>query len=270
MILANGNHYKVYLLDTNIVSQLLKDKTNIGSNVINHVLNDGVFCFSPYTIWELKAAENLYKEFKEIFFAIPSLIILNYPEIVKLEKGNYKMGKLNLKDVFVFLNRGYFNKGGISLEDLIDKYVKEDKLKEFRNSQDEVYSQFSRQDSIGFMEKANSATIKDIDNSVLLTAYQLIAAQEIEFAKEIRNKKEVLDVFQFPSVMSLSYLYHYKFGTRRRKGEASDISDILISSALPYVDCFITEKNVAYHLKQIGIKHNYLKTLEIFTMKDFT
>ena len=67
----------------------------------------------------------------------------------------------------------------------------------------------------------------------------------------------------------MAYLYHYKFGTLRRKGEPSDISDILISSALPYVDCFITENSVANHLKQIGAKHEFLKGLEVMTMKDF-
>ena len=60
MLIANGREYKLYLLDTNAVSNLLKYRDTYGSNILNTVFSDGLCCFSPITIWELRDLEKIY------------------------------------------------------------------------------------------------------------------------------------------------------------------------------------------------------------------
>ena len=61
--------------------------------------------------------------------------------------------------------------------------------------------------------------------------------------------------------------YNHYFGHRKIK--LSDVVDVCLASAYPYVDLVIVEKERAEIVQQIQKKFRFLRELEVMSLKDF-
>jgi len=266
---VNGKDYKCYLLDANIIISLLKDKANFGSKVMNLVLADGIFVFTATTLWEVAIDENLFEDFKKVFLVIPSILILSEDEIVKKECANYyNSTNLCVSDVGLYFNENNFKSIGFDVNAFVDKHVSSTRSTEYKKHEKDSFNQMIGKADVGFMKQEQYQNKKVVANSINLLTYQWIAEHEPEFAININESKGVLDVTRFPSLLSKSYIYHYKFMFPNRKGEASDLSDILVVGALPYVDCYITENSVANNIREIKHKFGFFNKLQVYVSRD--
>jgi hypothetical protein len=269
MFQANGKKYKAYLIDSNIVISTLKDKDNFGSKVLNIVLKDGIFVFSPVTLHEISMDLSVYNEFKKCFLVLPSLLCISRDDIVKKECEYYfSQKKLSITDLSILINESLFNKQNLSIEKIIDHHVSSQKGKLYKSNEKDNFFDMVKDKTVGFINKDEKNGKKAIQNSIELYAYQLTAQLNYSFAREISDQKMALDVKRVPSSLSTSYIYHYKFMFSRRKGEPSDISDILISNILPYIDVFLTENSLASNIKEIKHTFGFFQNLEVMTSKD--
>lgn len=268
MITVNNRTYKTYLLDTNIVIQLLKDKEIFGSKIMNLILGEGIFVISPVSLWELSIDFDIFNEFKKIFLVIPTILVRAYDEILQKECELYEKEKPTIIDNGVFLNEPYFKNSNISIESIINQHVSKTRSEMYKAKERNTFFDIRKDTTVGFIEKNKKNDKKQIKESVELYAYEIIARTNIRFAQKIAKRKEALDIYRFPSAISMSYIYHYKFINQRKKGEPSDLSDILISPILPYVDCYITERSLASNINEIKNGYNYYQNLEVLRMKD--
>lgn len=269
MIQANGKIYKTFLLDTNIIINLLKDKEIFGSKVMNLVLSKGIFVFSSISLWELSIDFKAFNEFKRIFLSVPSILGKANDDILNKEISlYYSNNRPTLADVGIFFNASYFKAENISIEKIIDQHIAKERSEQYKIKEKESFLDIAKGKIAGFIQKDEFHDKKRVRQSVELFAYQLIAENNYSFAKLISNKNEALDVYKCPSAVSMSYIYHYKFLNERRHGEPSDLSDILITPLLPYVDCYITENSVASNIREIQNTYGFFKNLEVLVTKD--
>jgi hypothetical protein len=76
MINLNGNQYKLCLIDTNTVSEMVKYPDPILRYFLE-TINPSKYipCFSVFTILELRRKDDVYKRFLEIFSLLPCFIL---------------------------------------------------------------------------------------------------------------------------------------------------------------------------------------------------
>ncbi len=64
------------------------------------------------------------------------------------------------------------------------------------------------------------------------------------------------------------YTLFYKFYVDNRKYIPSDVFDIIISSATPYMDAIVTERHQAEVIKKIKGQDKFLDSLRVFTLPE--
>ena len=72
------------------------------------------------------------------------------------------------------------------------------------------------------------------------------------FSKRMVDGSHSVLVNAFPSIRMTAYTVFYKFYIKdQRRSLESDPFDIIISSAIPYMDAIVTEKHLAEILKKV-------------------
>jgi hypothetical protein len=85
---------------------------------------------------------------------------------------------------------------------------------------------------------------------------------------EIEN--QAVTIGAFPSVKATTYAVWHKFyADRNRKWTRSDAFDIIIASAIPYVDAVVTERHLAEGLRKTKRLDDFIDHLTIHTLRDF-
>ena len=111
-------------------------------------------------------------------------------------------------------------------------------------------------------------TLKEIEDFNLYASTSQIGIRNKSFERKVLNSGKFIDINQFPSLKSTSYVVFYKFYPDNRKPISSDVFDIIISAILPYVDYFLTEGNLYDIIMKIKRKNNYLDNIIPYKLKD--
>jgi hypothetical protein len=84
---------------------------------------------------------------------------------------------------------------------------------------------------------------------------------------EIEN--QAVSIGAFPSVKATTYAVWHKFyADRNRKWTRSDAFDIIIASAIPYVDAVVTESHLADGLRKTKRLGDFIEHLTVHTLRD--
>ncbi|MCP3683684.1 MAG: hypothetical protein GY861_13445 [bacterium] len=119
-----------------------------------------------------------------------------------------------------------------------------------------------------FKPAGEKYTKKEIKEFVDLVSIQQVILRNLEFAQNTVNiEKKEIDINQFPSIITKSYVVFYKFYSDNKRPSSSDVIDIIIASLLPYVDFFITEGHLCEIIKKVQSIHNYLTNLQSFSIR---
>ncbi len=269
MIEINGHSYNLCLLDTNALSNLLKNKKEWISKINSRFdLSKTFICYSIFSLSELWYTPKLFKEYLNYFSDLPSAVLDGYESIFQKEVDNYNKQNPLLPIVFA----PYSIKDPVKNPKEALKYVLETNLfvnrtQYWKNSQKTILDGMVNLIE-NYPPKNKKYSIKEIETFCFIASTSQIVLRNIEFAKEVLAQKEAIDLNRFPSIKSTSYVVYYKFYPDKRTPELSDVVDIIISSLLPYVDFFITEKNLNHIVKQIQRKHDFLCNVNSFTIKD--
>ncbi len=84
-----------------------------------------------------------------------------------------------------------------------------------------------------------------------------------DFVSTTLNKKEDIDFNKFPALKVVLYSIYYRLYNPSWDKSLSDVNDILIMTAAPYVDVIITEKYQADIFDKISRLINKLSNVEI-------
>jgi hypothetical protein len=117
----------------------------------------------------------------------------------------------------------------------------------------------------------SSYTPRQVRDFVWQVVFQQLALHDgtATFTRELVEDGVTVDTDAFPSLKAMAFTAFYKlYADPSRKAHTSDVVDMLISSALPYVDAFITENHQAESLRKVR-QHRFLQDLQVLRLRDF-
>ncbi|MDR3594564.1 hypothetical protein [Clostridium sp.] len=268
MIKIKDKYYKLTLLDTCIISELLKNKGELSKNILSKVINKGYVCFSDETIKELIRSPIIFNEFIEIFSYFPSLILKPFGMLMDEEIQNYDIQK-EIDPVLMILNQSLWDGEKTDLKKIINsKFSKEFLEKNQKDQMDALDGILDKRQ--GYLPAGKQYTLNEIDTFIELITWQQLLFQRHSWFLERANMKPAIKAEKFPSIQIFCSLVFYKFYMdNKRKAKLSDIPDLFIASSYPYIDEVITEKNQVEMVRQIQKRHNLCNQLTLYTINDF-
>lgn len=270
MIEIKNKIHKLCLIDTCIISEILKNKSTLGKRVVSKFIDENyVFCYTIQTIGELKRAKDLYDEFFKYLFPMLSFLLKNYNQLTEDEIKAYP--SLNTQNPFLFFFNPLSNE---NFNDKIKEYLDNPKSQAFfENEQKEAQETLKAivEAARNWKPKGKSYTKKEIEEWVELSVWHHIMDTERDFFnKQYNVLKHVIDYKKFLAWRIISYVKFYKFYLNpMRKPKVNDLNDILNTSSLPYIDAVLCENDISEILRQLQMKHDFIKHLEIMKLKDF-
>ena len=101
MITLNGTKYKLVLIDTNILSEVIKNKFQEFRKLLEWTTSQkSILCFSLFTILEIRKISTIYEQFLELFSTIPCIILKSHEQLLQNEVSVYPVSA-NVNPVLV-------------------------------------------------------------------------------------------------------------------------------------------------------------------------
>lgn len=269
-IAQSGKSYNLCLLDTNAISEILKNNELEGKNFIERFPpTDFAPCFSFYNLIELRRSKNIYQKFLTFFSDYPVFLVKIQSMIFNDEILNYN----NDLDVNVLFNA--FTPSGendsYNLRQFIDTLFMNPELKSLESSW-RTFEQETLDSWI--LSKSNYSPNSNHPNAIAAEEYieqaglQTLIRLNMDWCKEKIEKKVVPDINKFPSVKVQLYSLYYRLYDPSWKPAPGEVTDILLVSAVPYIDVYITEKLQANILSKIKNKVYGLDKVAIKRIRD--
>jgi hypothetical protein len=268
-LIINNTDYKLCLLDTNVLSELLKNPKEWLSFLSDTFsLANTILCYSAFSLSELFSRKDLFEKYIEIFSTFPSAILDGHHSIFEKEINNYfKNNEINPIVIAPFA----IHEPGLNARQKLTKVIEDSGFTERTE-----YWIGSRQEILNgildlkknFPRTKALYSVAEIENFNFLASTQQISLRDNKFANSLLIDGKKIDLDRFLSIKSTSYVVFYKFYPTNRKPVLSDVFDIIISSLFPYVDFVLTEGNLCEIIKTIQNRHNFLKHLVGYSLKD--
>ena len=272
MIEINNNSYKLGLLDTCIISEILNNPLDEMQSFFKKITEtDSMIlpCITMWSVLELRSRVELYQKFKEFFSVIPFCMLKTPDAILNDEFNNYPYWNKINPILFSFSmlrpkeeSLEYFLKKIFSQPEVISA----EKNWKYKWKKDALRSILSlKKNFVSINKNLNADDAKKFINEALP---QYVISHNLTWAKNKINRKEEIIFDAFPSAKAGLYTVFYRFYVANRVPEIQDIFDILINNVVPYVDYVITENLQADILRKIKKSDTQFSHLEINTIKN--
>ena len=272
MVILNGNQYSLCLIDTNVLSEMLKNPKREFKNYLE-LFSPGEYipCTSLFTILEIRKDTKVYDSFLNYFSVFPFIILKSYEQLLQEEINLYP----NPESINPIL-LGYSQLGIKSSEEMTAKEKLEYlfNTKEFHDGEKKWNNekQCILEGMLSLVEnhppKNGKYSKRTIIDFIWMASAQQIGMRVPSFAKKILDNEKPIEINSFPSVKMMTYTVFYKFYPDNRKPLESDVFDILITPASPYVDVVLTEKHLAEIFRKTKKLDNFIEKLRVLTLKD--
>ncbi len=273
MIKVGKNTYKTLQLDTNALSNLLKEDDSILNNLLKKFPPDKyVFCYSPFSILEIRRKETLTNRFCKLFSIYPSFFLKGYEQIRSEEISNYNESKEISEILFSPLDirrkKGQFFPEPEQIKEILYHPNLEKVFNKWENDKEDILKGMLSLKK-NFQPKNDKYTKKEIEYFIKEATIQQLMMYDPKFVKSKILSKRSIDLSKFPSFKIMSFTVFYKFYADQRNPQISDVFDILIGANVPYVDAFITEKHFYDTLIKIKKIDSFIDKKEIFKINEF-
>jgi hypothetical protein len=267
---ASGNIYKLCLLDTNALSEIVKNPTKEGRGFKKN-FGPGSYapCLTVYNLIELRRKEKIFEAFLDFFSKYPNFLLKSMKQIVEEEfiSFNSRLPLSPLLNSFspVGQNSSYM------LKDFIDKFFINPEIgdleKKWRSNEEEILSVWL-ENKRNFNPERLTANAVDAERYVKEAGIQTLIHYSPERVQNILKKEQFPNLSLFPSISVMLYSQYYRFFDPKRKFSSQDVTDIMIIAVAPYIDAIVTEKFQAEIFKKIKKRIPQLKNLEVATLSD--
>jgi len=272
VIKINGRDYRLVLLDTNALSEFVKQEDSF-----RHFLSWSsasprfVPCFSPFSLLELRRRVDVFERFKEVFRVFPCILVKSHEQLLDDEVRSYP-DPSGIDPTLL----GFSMLGGEGMD--LDRVLNAASDDEFFLSREQYWNDGRQEIVEGIASLVpnfppDGATYRpaEVRHFIETAGFSQIVMRQVDFAKQmIAVKNQEVDINAFPSVKATSYAVWHKFyADRNRKSEHSDAFDIIIASVIPYVDAVVTESHLAESLRKTQRLDDFIAHLSIHTLRDF-
>lgn len=266
---ASGNTYKLCLLDTNALSEIVKMQNESALGFLR-LFGPTAYapCLTIYNLIELRRRSDLFDSFLQFFSAYPIFFLKPNQLIFQDEKKSPELssdsiilnafsalGTTESYDIRLFVER-LFNLPEIaSLENKWRKH-EEDTLKAWlslRKNFDPQSKMVNSRDAERYLSEAGIQTLIQIDP---------------QWVKKELDANRTPHIDDFPSVKAMLYSQYYRFFDFNRHHMPQDVTDVRIMACAPYVDVIVTENFQAEVFRKVIRSWSRINHLEIATLKD--
>jgi len=272
VITINGNDYRLVLLDTNALSEFAKQ-----GDSFRHFLAwssaEPMFvpCFSLFSVLEMRRRPDVYGRFKELFRVMPCMLVKSHEQLLDDEVRCYS-DPSGIDPTLL----GFSLLGGEGMD--LSRVLDTASADEFFRGREKYWND-GAQDIVegiaslvaNFPPDGNTYRPDEVRHFVEMAGFSQVAMRQPLFAKQmVEIENEAVGIAAFPSVKATTYAVWHKFyADRTRKWTRSDAFDIIIASALPYVDAVVTESHLAESLRKTKRLDDFIEHLTIHTLRDF-
>ena len=272
MIKLNGTLYRLCLLDTNAVSEIVKNSAGEFASFSNWSLGHKPFhipCFSLFTIIELRRRRDVYDRFLELFSVFPCIILKGHEQLIEDEIAAYPDPST--------VNPVLLGFGGLALprDSRLDRALDAFFSSPSSRASEERWLAGRLEIVEGITSLVQnyppeSSAYKPGEIRVFLemAVFQQIALHSYSFAKSQVDNGEAVQIDAFPSLKMTVFTVFYKFYVDNRRLQLSDAFDLVICAPTPYVDAVITERHQAEVIKKIKTRDSFLKKVAVKTIRD--
>jgi len=266
----SGNTYQLVLLDTNALSDIAKSKKKEGLRFVTEFDAGGYApCFTSYSLIEIRRNEEAYKSFLKFFSVYPIFMLKPHSVILEDEKAAYDTDK----NVSALLNAfsPYGKNQSYDLRHFIDDHFRKPENLELENNwkEDERRTMESWLElKKNFNVTSDDANKEDAEKYVNKVLFEELCQKFREFVQQELNKEIIPDSDKFPSLQAMLYSQYYRIFDKNRKFNLSDVTDVRIMAATPYVDVLITENYQAEVFKKFKAKVPLLRKLRVVRVGD--
>jgi hypothetical protein len=248
VITLNGNDYRLALLDTNALSEFAKQGESF-----RHFLTWSsaqpmfVPCFSLFSVLEMRRRPDVYGRFKELFRVLPSMLVKSHEQLLEDEVRCYP-DPSGIDPTLL----GFSMLGGDGM-DLV-RVLDTASADEFFRGREKYWND-GAQDIVegiaslvaNFPPDGDTYTRDEVRHFIEMAGFSQVAMRQLDFAKQmVEIDNQAVSIGAFPSVKATTYAVWHKFyADRNRTWTRSDAFDIIIASAIPYVDAVVTESHLA-------------------------
>ncbi len=264
VIEAGGKSFEVWLVDTNVLSEMLKTRGGLRSTVIQRSMSvPAVLGFSMWTLLELRKRPDLYAEFVELFSLVPFALLHSPGAILEQEKAAYPdpSGVSPVLAVFSFMMKDDFG----DVTGFLEKAFSDSTVQDAESQWAETWRAESLEAMLShrknFPPGPNGYGPEDARRFVDLATLQNVMFSDPAWAKERLEGDDEIAVAAFPSLRMSLYTVFYRFYSERREPELQDVFDILIHACAPYVELVLTEGFQSEIMKKTARRDEQLRDL---------
>ena len=271
MIVINGKPYKLCLLDTNAVSEMVKNPAREFRNFIEKFIPEKhVPCFSVFSILELRRSPAVFSGFLDYFSAFPCLILKSHEQLIRDELTFYPAGStadpVLLSPLSIAYPPGLSRRTG--LEMLVNSQAIAADGEKWLDGRDGVLDGM-----LGpvhnFPPEGSRYTESQVRSFVQLVVFEQVAIRNRQFAEQQLAKGCAVNTDAFPSLKMIAYTVLHKFyQDRNRQPSRSDVFDVIVSALLPYVDGVVTERHQAEVIRRVKRLGSFISSLQVWTLRD--
>ena len=266
----NGKQYYLCGLDTNIVSELLKQRETIGKNfIVIYSADKYAPCFSIYTIAELRRRKDVFESFLDVFSIYPCFLLKYHDQLFMDELNSYPDPSIvDCKlHAFSLMNSDQ----NYNLRNFLDLVFADPQIQkaidEWRAKQESVLqSMFELKKN--FSPKNLTANANDSERFIKEAGLQQIMIRDSVWSKKMMDSGKKPNIHHFPSLKMMLYTIYYRLYDQNRVPEYQDVADICISASVPYLDVSLVESFQAEILKKVKSRDKFIGHIKISTLRE--
>lgn len=234
----SGTEYRLCLLDTNALGSIVEHRDTFGRAFIQRFPpSDWVPCWTIYNVIELRRAPErlgLYDAWLDFFSEYPSFLLEPYSRIVAAEVAAYHQYPAGPPLLNAFTLAGsddrYF------LRPFLEKLFAQDWMIKLEAGWRDDENDTLR----AWVSRSNDN--RKADQYVSESAVAHLTEIHPSWMATLLNAGGTPDVNRFPALQIMLYSQFYRIREPGRVHEASDVTDVRIMAAAPYVEAVVTEK----------------------------
>lgn len=267
---AFGNTYRLCLLDTNVLSEILKNPTVEGRGFIKYYKPSSyVPCLTIYNIIELRRKPKLFEAYCDLFSLYSHFLLKPYQLIFQNER--LARGEINpdmiLMNAFSPLGANHSYNVAMFFTQIFDDPSIAELERTWRIEERKVLQSWlaTRRN---FSPSKSDANARDAERYIKEAGLQTIIGLNPEWAKNEIDSGRIPNIDMFPSMKVMLYSQYYRIHNPHWEPRSQEVTDVNIMAASPYVDVVITENFQAEILRRIKYKVAGMQNLEIATLRN--
>lgn len=265
--LPNGSCYKLCLLDTNALSEIVKNPTIEGRGYVERFPpSEYVPCFTPYNLIELRRDTHVFARFVDFFRVYPSFLTNPFQFILDSEANVNGRTSVNEIVLYAFSSLGDSHDFTALIDRLFSDPVINRLEDDWRTRDEGTLDKWMR-------NKSNFEPINSTPNSVDAKQFVETAAVDTlchlhpDLAEKCIENNTLKILHSLPSLLIMLYSQYYRIFDDNWSPSDQEVTDVCISACSPYVDAVVTEKFQAEIYRKVSKQIPGME-LEIAKLRD--